>query len=348
MILIDALFINTGGAKVVLETIIYRLKKEGKLHDFFFLLDDRLAPDFYNLFDNKNYFILNANLFARRKYYLRNIKFFSKIICLANLPPPIEIKEKPIFILFHNAHILKPSLKSYQIWSITKYRLKWLYILLHNRNYYRWVVQTKSMHRLLNDFLFVDEKQISIIPFFGDNLKSVYHKIKKFEKNSDNICFAYIADGQIQKNHEYLLNVWEHLYKGQNKNLKLILTVSDAYPELINRILILKEKGLNIVNLGIVNHEKILNLYQSIDYLIYPSLIESFGLPLIEAAMMKCNIIAVNKEYVFDVIEPSVTFSESKESDLVNIILNICNGFKYPETKIVIGNQMNQLIELFN
>ena len=46
-----------------------------------------------------------------------------------------------------------------------------------------------------------------------------------------------------------------------------------------------KEKmyDLNITNIGVVEHEKVKSLFHNVGALIYPSIFESFGLPLIEA-----------------------------------------------------------------
>ena len=145
-----------------------------------------------------------------------------------------------------------------------------------------------------------------------------------------------------------MLDAWRILYETYNINYKLILTVSDSYPVLISQIEKMRIKGLNINNLGSVSHLEVLNIYNKIDYLIYPSLIESFGLPLIEAASLGCNIIAIDKGYVMDIISPSKTFSGNNVNDLVEIIIQIHEGLSLPKTKIIIENHMKQFIELID
>jgi glycosyltransferase involved in cell wall biosynthesis len=198
------------------------------------------------------------------------------------------------------------------------------------------------MHNLLHSGLFVDETKIKILPFFNDesfvNIDNV--------KNSKEICFAYIADGQPQKNHLYLFEAWKILFESYNIKFKLILTVSDSYPELLFQIEKLRNFGLNIENLGLVQHSVVLKLYSSINYLVYPSLIESFGLPLIEASSLGCDVIAIDKGYVTDVIKPSRSFSEYRVTDLVEIIIDIHKGIMLPKTTISIKNKMKEFIEL--
>lgn len=342
MIFIDALYINTGGAKVILESIIFQLNKERNLSDYIFLFDDRLSSESYSILDKKNFFVINAKSSKRKYFYINNLKSFHKIICLANVPPPIPIIHKSVYILFHNAHIIQPNLKLDKLFALLKYTLKWFYIFYNNKTSYNWIVQTRTMHNLLHSGLFVDETKIKILPFFNDES---FVKID-YVKNTKEICFAYIADGQPQKNHLFLLKAWKVLFESYNINYRLILTVSNSYPNLLFQIDKLQRAGLNIENLGLVQHSVVLKLYSSINYLVYPSLIESFGLPLIEASSLGCDVIAIDKGYVTDVIKPSRSFSEYRVTDLVEIIIDINKGIMLPKTTISIKNKMKEFIEL--
>ena len=65
---------------------------------------------------------------------------------------------------------------------------------------------------------------------------------------------------------------------------------------------------LKISNIGEVSHDEIINLYRSSTALIFPSTIESFGLPLLEASQLSLPIIASEKDFVRDVCTPVQTF----------------------------------------
>ncbi len=295
-----------------------------------------------SLLESSNFQVLHANLNSRKKFYVENSSRFKKIICLANIPPPTKIKHANIYILFHNAHILKPGLKWYKLFLLLKYKLKWAYIFLKNHSSYIWIVQTPSMHNLISKKLMVDCDKIKVIPFYKD--LNFVETSKSLDINE--ICFAYIADGQPQKNHLFLLRVWENLFLKHNINLKLILTVSENYPSLLHKINRLKGIGVNIENLGIINHSEVLRLYRKINFLLYPSLIESFGLPLIEASLMGCDIISIDKEYVYDVVAPSITFNARNICELTKIISDIHDGVTLPKTKLVVNNSFDGFISL--
>lgn len=100
MVLIDALYINTGGAKVILDSIIVELNRRNKLNNYYFLFDDRLSFDSYALLNNSNFTLLKPSLNSRLNFYNKNLNIFTKIVCLANLPPPINISKVPVYIFF--------------------------------------------------------------------------------------------------------------------------------------------------------------------------------------------------------------------------------------------------------
>lgn len=343
MILIDALYINTGGAKVILESLISQLRNDNRLSNYFFLLDERLPSESYSSLCD-NFYITKANFGFRRNFYVNNSNLYKKIICLANIPPPFYIPNKKVYILFHNAHLIQPNLDLKKIYNYIIYKLKWLYILYKNNHTYNWIVQTNSMFNLIKNGLFVNDSKILILPFFNDKIYSN----KVYERYSNEKTFAYIADGQPQKNHLFLLKVWKILYDKYNLNLKLTLTVSNAYPQILLKIKELKEAGINIDNQGLIPHTNVLNLYSTIDYLIYPSLIESFGLPLIEAVLSGCDILAIDKKYVTDVVKPSKSFSEKSDKELIEIIIDINNGVALPKTQILVKNRMKEFINLIS
>lgn len=344
MILVDALYINTGGAKVVFESILKELVDKNLAYKYFFLVDNRLNSDLLKSINKNSYLKIESSLINRKTFYVKNKNVYTKIICLANLPPPIMESNIKVYIFFHNAHILKPNLKIFRIISIIKYTLKLFYILLKNKKRYNWIVQTEFMKSLIISRLFINKSKISILPIFNEQIIT----FEKAKESKGKKVFAYIADGQTQKNHSYIFEAWKILSYQYNINYKLLLTISNSYPGLINQIKRLNKIDIDIENLGFINHSKINEIYQNIDFLIYPSLVESFGLPLIEATQNGCDIIAIDKEYVFNVIKPSCTFSNNRVLDLVKIVVDIHKGITLPRTTLVVSNKINEFIELIN
>jgi len=65
-----------------------------------------------------------------------------------------------------------------------------------------------------------------------------------------------------------------------------------------------------------MEREKIIMLYSSSSALIYPSLFESFGLPLVEANQYGLPIIASELDYVRDVVDPEETFDPNSSKSI--------------------------------
>ena len=86
-------------------------------------------------------------------------------------------------------------------------------------------------------------------------------------------------------------------------------------------------------------------LYNSCEFAIYPSLLESFGLPLIEAANHGCKVIASNLPYVHEIVEPSQTFDPYSTESISNAILNAIDTDDLPKTKVLVENKLDNFIE---
>ena len=102
-ILIDSVYLNSFGGQEILDLIINNLNEDDKKNDFFHLLDIRNKLNM----DDIDHKFCSPKIRDRKSFYTENINQFDKIICLANVPPPIHISNKSVIILFHNALILE-------------------------------------------------------------------------------------------------------------------------------------------------------------------------------------------------------------------------------------------------
>jgi glycosyltransferase involved in cell wall biosynthesis len=153
---------------------------------------------------------------------------------------------------------------------------------------------------------------IHIKPFI---LKSESHQsksmstqggIKSIKKNYD---FIYVATGEPHKNHPTLIEAW-CLLAEQNLFPSLCLTLDQKISKQLCKLIESKQKayGINVFNSGANTHDQIMSLYSQTRALIFPSILESFGLPLIEARDAGLPILASELDYVRDSIDPVQTF----------------------------------------
>ena len=121
--------------------------------------------------------------------------------------------------------------------------------------------------------------------------KKIYIKKKIFSKDRNR--FLFISEFQKYKNHENLFKAIQE-NKDINKSIKLtcIGRCYDTYLKELN--LKYNFKKLKIKIIKNIPHNKILNIYNNYDAIIFPTSCESFGLPVIEAASHKVPILCSN------------------------------------------------------
>ena len=126
----------------------------------------------------------------------------------------------------------------------------------------------------------------------------------------------------MAKNYEKLIEAWA-LLKKRGCNVSLAITLNKyKYKDLYKKYIFYKHKyKLNIINFSEQPHYIINLLYRKSRTLIYPSKIESFGMPLLEANFMGLSIIASEKDYVRDLIEPIQTFDPESSKSICSAVL---------------------------
>lgn len=195
---------------------------------------------------------------------------------------------------------------------------------------------------LRNQFIekFDQSHKINIIPFFPTlvNTEIVDKRLKK--------SFLYVSNAQANKNHIRLINAFCKSYD-VIKEGRLIVTVNNSFPIILEIIKKAQEKGYPIENLGFVNRDTLTRKYLESEYVIFPSVSESFGLGLIEGALLGCKILAADLPYSYAVCEPSAVFNPFDEESIYAIIQKAIKE-EIPETTLIIQNQINDLIKLLN
>ena len=333
-VLIDSVYINNSGGKALLDYLVDKI--EQKKVEAFYLFDDRCRESFANIPDQRKTFIKNS-MISRYRFYVQNRKRFDKILCFANIPPLLKSKNAVTATYFHNTLILDLS----AVCSFAK-RLRVLaqkmVILFFKRNADYWFVQSDNMKKMMARQLNISDRKIKVIPFYTLDNRPVSGKNIKINS------FIYPSTGFSYKNHPCLLKAWEALYeKGHNPVLHL--TLSDMNSALKSQYLRLKNKGINIVNHGQITSDALRKLYLEAEYLVYPSLAESFGLPLIEAIHFGCKVVAADLDYVHAVIQPSFVFDPTDVGSIAKAVEMCLDGRVQKESKCLVENKIDDLID---
>lgn len=335
MILIDGIFINMGGGKVLLNYLIEEIEKTE--NDVYYLLDRRMIADVPTIKNSNLIQFIKPSLFERALFYKRYGKIFSSILCFGNIPPNIRLNSK-VYTYFHqNMYIDIP--KEFSILQKIKIKIKSLIFSFSIRNTDYLIVQSKSMKDNLSKKYKIALDCIKVIPFYPPL------KAKEFINRKTN-TFIYVSDVSPHKNHLNLINSFCNFYD-KHETGQLTLTVDERYTEIFSLIKERNKKGYPIINIGFVDRESLGDLYQENEYLIYPSSMESFGLGIVEAIENGCKVIGSNLEYMYQVCQPSIVFDPHSIDDITKAFEKSLEN-EIPKTQQIIFNQIERLIKILN
>lgn len=305
--------IHSGGGKVLLDCIIDLIPNKD---EYLVFLDSRYNNPKIKFLKNIKEIRVLPNLFSRLKaeYIIKkNSSYYENTICFGNLPPLFKLKNN-IFIYVQNKLIIEPSII---FKNNMKSHFEKIWFRFRKSKNYHYFVQTKSMKESLQSFL-GSNYQISIGAF--------YPTIKPPDITQTMNQFIYVASGEPHKNHKNLIKAWVAL-KEENisPNLVLILNRKD-YPTLskwIEDINLLHSLNINIIDN--LKYQDILVEYKKSLALIFPSKLESLGLPLLEAKALNIPIISSELDFVRDLVTPVETFNPDSPLSIARAVKRFLN-----------------------
>ena len=336
MILIDAIHIHSHGGLTILDSFINGIEKNPSvdINNFHFFIDDRIELSMIKRIKNCSIEHVRANHFNRKKAYEKKINLASKIVCLANIPPPIK-SSKPVYIYFHNLLLLDNKLTYVTPFYFILNKLKLQYIKFFRHKSYKWIVQTSFMKNKLSEILKIDRERINICPFYSDD--DIHFKEKDF--NSKSVNFLCVTSNSKHKNLHKLVKSFLNARLDEKKQFYLFITTDG------NDII---KGNKNIIYLGYIKRDEILSQYLKSHFVILPSLIESFGLPIIEGIKSGSKILVSNIDSLKEICIPSISFNPTITKDIVSAF-EMAGSFSYQKDSILtIKNEINNFINLIN
>ena len=332
-ILLDALHINNGGGKILLDYLIEKLE-DSDLY-IYYLLDVRVINNIQPIKKGNKVHYESASYFNRLKFYNNKKRIFELVLCFGNIPPLIRLKV-PVYTYFHNPMYLDVPLDFSNFQKILYY-IK-TFILTNSVNYTdKFIVQSAFIKKRLQLKFKIDSDKVLVLPFYPP-------LISEIQINRDKNSFLFVSNATPNKNHEKLINAFCKFYDIY-KCATLTLTVNPSFNQTFNLIEEKKRMGYPIKNIGFVKREELKAYYAKSEYLIFPSLAESFGLGIVEAIENGCKVIGSNLPYLFEVCKPSLVFNPLSEEDIFNAIKSSCFNI-LDKSQNLIKNNINELIKL--
>ena len=342
-IIISAYNIHQGGGKVLLNSLLHSIDDSVEV---ILLHDSRFTPP--RTVYSKNFVKLihvNPNPFARFKAEFllwRTQEEFNTLICFGNLPPLFKSKRQTV-VYVQNRYLIS---KQFICWTNLKTTLRTLvekvWFELRKARRYTYVVQTPTMRRALEKCMGTQYKckmfgfsEHGIIKYVDGDVQNSYSEKK----------FIYVASGEPHKNHKNVISAWIELAGlGVKPQLTLVLDTK-RYSKLFRWINEkTSKKNINLVQIDHIRTDDLAKLYKDHDALVFPSLFESFGLPLLEASEAKIDIIASELDYVRDLVNPAESFDPLSSVSISRSILRYLNSTG--QAQIIQSKEQNAIHKL--
>lgn len=320
-IVVNNIAASSGGALSILKSFYkYLVESEAaKKNEWIFLL----SGDYIEETDHIKVVVLDKvkkSWINRLKFDLYSGKYFIADLCpdvVFSLQNTIIFGLKCPQVLYMHQSIPFQKVKKFsflkseeRVLAIYQYVIGSL-IKKSIKNADKTIVQTNWVRKAIIETTNIpDQKIINIFPPFNDNAK--YRRDNLFENNS----FFYPASGGLYKNHQCIYDACILLNEQGITNYNIALTIE-------------KEKNIdNISYLGNIPFELVMEKYNT-STLIFPSYIETVGLPLLEARQMGTIILAADCPFAKEVLknyENAYFFDPFKPQQLADLMKKVITG----------------------
>lgn len=340
-VIVNATALNSGGALTILRQFI----------SYASLTSDRyyiFCPVglFLENHKNINYIEINSKSWLKRilwdgiglKRYLNRHNILCDIcISLQNTSINIECEQ---IIYLHQPLPFTNICFEFTLQNLKYFLYKWFYkffVFLFVNSKTRFVVQTQWMKTALAQ-CGVSLTKISV--FTPDIKLPEQYLVQEMEqtdsRTTENITFFYPASSLFYKNHLLILDALVLLNAAsliKKANFAVTLSLGD-HPKFDGSVKRLGLEG-NIVYLGKLPYAEVIKNYIFADAVLFPSYIETFGLPLAEAGVLGKKIICADLPYSRDVLSgyQGVSFLDYQNAeqwaDEMALVIQKQNSLKY-------------------
>lgn len=312
-----------GGGETILKQYLETAARESQIEWWFFV-----SMNDYQKFETSNIHIVFVDItrtskiksYCARKTYelfklkrvLRDIKP-DKIISLQNqVVPGVNYKQT---VYLHQSFQFSPV--KYRFLKRDErslaFRQKVICQLIRKRmkKADNVIVQTNWMKKAVSEWAKYPEERIAVEP------PCVSLPTMKGSVETINNHFIYPANAYLNKNHQVIIDACKILKKQGVTGYRIQFTISEESNSLACHLLQdIRQENLPIDFIGHLAKDELFAKYQTMVTL-FPSYIETFGLPLLEAKSVRGKIIASDLPFSHEILEDydNVSFVDWKDAE---------------------------------
>ncbi|MCJ2378630.1 glycosyltransferase [Vibrio sp. ZSDZ34] len=317
-VFVSATSIVSGGSLNILKQFILNCKSSV---DFIIAINSKLElePEYTNKTNVSFIKVVENSRLDRVKWdFFKAKKEISKLegdVCLviSLQNTTLNVGEIRQMVYVHQGLFLHETSWNPLVANERKYAFyKYIYpqfIFAFSKSNTQFIVQTEWMRNALINKYRVPKYNVfnfkpEIVPWSDKELLSV-------DTNNDELTLFYPATGEVFKNHLLLLEsikLLSHKYSLLNKSLNLKATFTlDVNPEINTHIHNYLEENPSVRQFceftGPISYDQVKSYYDSCDVVTFSSSIESFGLPLLEAAMLGKHVLSLDTGFAKEVLK---------------------------------------------
>lgn len=342
---------SSGGALSVLEDFYNEVRSdENKNINWFFVVS---KPEFE---ETENIKILRfpwvKKSWMHRIYFdniiasnlIRNYKI-DKVLSLQNITIPFT--NVPQVVYMHQSLPFADYRFSFQ-----ENRVLWVYqniigkkIIKSLKVAQKVIVQTNWIKEACIKASSTEDNKYCIIP-----PKTPLKSYKLFKPNEESFrTFFYPANGEFYKNHRIIVEACKKLRNNFIKDFKVIFTLDGTENEQIKEVYEeVKRLELPIEFIGKISRDEVYCYYTQA-VLLFPSYIETYGLPLLEAKSVNSVILASSCLFSYEVLDKynnAHFFNPHSSDELVELMVKSINqqiDYSPPNSSNYLYNKYNDL-----
>jgi glycosyltransferase involved in cell wall biosynthesis len=283
---------------------------------------------------------------ARKSFFKRVSKEIKPYLWLSLQDTTPRVTSKIRAVYFHNGHAGEPLHWKFMFKDFRHFLLHFLYLYVYpiNINKNNWVIiQQGVLARKLAKKFVIPSSKIIRFPVYIRPMQIVQSEII----NSGNIfIFIYPATAFPYKNFEIIIHATKILNKKGVSGFEVIFT-TDGKENRYARMLKKLNDNDNIRFKPYMPVNELQDLYKTADCLLFPSLVESWGLPLSEFMQMNKPVIAADLPYAHETTSGYAKvkfFNPHNAEELADCMLQAIEGSLIFDKNMIIPNNKFKMV----
>ena len=310
---IDVRMIEHSGIGVRILNLVQHLAKEKREGLDIYLFGNSEILGKYGLDKEFKIIEYNAGIYSLREFFGHSKMSDMDLLDIPHFNVPLRFLKKCI-VTIHD--IIPYKMKEFFPSKIKRIYMKLIFFLIKKYSHKVVSVSECTKSDLVEVFHFSETQIVNI--YNGLNHELFYPHSKKeitefrIKYNLEKEYLLTVGIGKGHKNLGFVIRTLTPLWLEGNLDLPLVLAgAGGKIPEHLVEVIHPVEKF--IIPFQKISYEELPLLYQSAKMLIFPSLYEGFGFPLLEAQGVGCPVLSANVSVMPEILRGSAYFFDPTE-----------------------------------